>query len=164
MSLWYGRLYVCASTFRCCRICMRNCSHFFSRLWTRPSGGSGSIEATNDYVERLSGVGARLVARVPSPGYAHATPTQLFAPEVGVVHCGQVVVNQGVGVDQLQRTGDRHQSWRRLLHRFCRGNGQNLADSLPFRYKTVLHALMERGGAGHDEIEEPIHVSRFCSR
>src|SRR6185503_17091246 len=70
------------------------------------------------------------------------------AAEVVVVHRRQVVVNQGVGVDQFQRTGDRHQSRRLLPHRFRRGNGQDRTDSLPSRHETVPHAFVERGGWG----------------
>ena len=112
------------------------------------------MEATNDYVERPSGIGTRLVVRIPSPGCADTTPTQLFAPEVGVVHCGQVVVNQRVGVDEFQRTGDRHQSWcglpYRFCRRFCRSNGQDRADSLSSSHETVPHAFMQGCGCGVD--------------
>ena len=65
-------------------------------------------------------------------------------------------------MDQFQRTGDRHQSRRGLPNRFCRGNGQDRADSFSSSHETVPHAFVECGGrrcgAGHDEIEEPIHV------
>src|SRR6185503_12390112 len=71
-------------------------------------------------------------------------------------------VDQRVGVDQFQRTGNRHQSRRGLPLRFCRGNGQDRADSFPSRHKTVSHAFVEggrrRGRTRHDGIEEPIHV------
>ena len=71
-------------------------------------------------------------------------------------------------MDQFQRTGDRHQSRRGLPNRFCRGNGQDRADSLPPAMRlyrmlswSVVGAVVE---LGMTKSRNRSTSSRFCSR
>ena len=63
-------------------------------------------------------------------------------PEVVVVHAGQIVVNEGIGVDALQRRAQRKGLPGLPAQRFAEGQGQHGPDPLAPRQQAVAHGLL----------------------
>ena len=65
------------------------------------------------------------------------------APEIVVVHCGEVVVDEGIGVDHLQRGGEGHRRIRRQAEQGGGGQAQHGAKPFPARKQAVVHGFLE---------------------
>ena len=68
---------------------------------------------------------------------------RLSPPQVVVIHTGQVVVNEGVGVDQLQRTGIGQSQVPVYPTQTGHLQRQHWADALAAAQKAVPHGLLQ---------------------
>ena len=112
-----------------------------ARVPARPSGCSSTS---------AHGLREQPVAGEDGHGLAEADVARgLAAAEVVVVHRRQVVVDQAVGVDQLDRGGEREdrlaRSWSSALGG---GEREHRPDALAAREQRVAHRLLEALGGG----------------
>ena len=95
----------------------------------------------------------------------HLVVGQLPPPVVVVVHGREIVVDERIGVNQLERRRDRQDGLRRLSHRLSGRHRQDRADALAAGEQTVAHAFVQGGGGGLRRgdrgVEEPIHLLAF---
>ena len=91
----------------------------------------------------LDGLGEEAVAREDR----HVLPEHdvaggLAAAQLVVIHRGEVVVDQGVGVDQLDGRRQRDHVLLRVAERLCSGEGEHRPDPLATREQRVAHRLL----------------------
>jgi hypothetical protein len=68
---------------------------------------------------------------------------------------GQVVVDERVGVDELERGGERHHVLRGAADRAGGGEREDGADPLAACQERVAHRLLEARGGGRGEKRRP---------
>ena len=73
---------------------------------------------------------------------------RLAAAEIVVVHRGQIVVDERIGVDALDGARERHGDCVAATTRFGGGQEQSRAHSFSAGEKRVAHRLVNRGGLG----------------
>ena len=84
------------------------------------------------------------------------------AAQIVVIERGQIVVNQRIGVDQLERAGRGFDADRRIRHSFGGGHAQDRADALAAREQAVAHGAVDgfgRRGLGRDPaLQRGVHA------
>lgn len=88
---------------------------------------------------------------------------RLAAPEIVVVHAGQIIVNQGIGMNAFDGAGEGDGIIRLAGNGFCSRQNKNGAETFSSGKKTVSHGAVERlrtgGGLGDGLIESAFN---FC--
>lgn len=84
----------------------------------------------------------------------------LAAAQIVIVHTGQVIMDQGVGMDTLYRGRQRHGGGRMAFESFVGGQDEDWPEAFASRKKTVAHGLMDKGrlfpGRRYQLIECPL--------
>ena len=83
---------------------------------------------------------------------------RLAAAKPVVVHRREVVVDQRVGVDHLDRRGEREHLVRRAADRLGRGEREHRPDALAAGEQRIAHRLLEAGRAGLGGEAKPLEV------
>jgi len=90
---------------------------------------------------------------------------ELAAPVVVVVHGGQIVMDQRIGMDQLKGRGERQDGWSSSADRFVGRDGQDRPHALAPGEQAVAHGLVQirrrRGLGRHDRVEKAVNVLPF---
>lgn len=104
-------------------------------------------EGGNGFGHPLAGEGEEGVAGEEGVGFAVADVGGGFAAaQVVVVHAGEVVVNEGVGVESLERGGGEKGAGGIFAEGFADGEGENAAEAFAAVEGGVAHGLVENSG------------------
>ena len=126
----------------------------------------GAVHARPPAVgEQAEGVREQAVTGQDGHGLAeHLVAGGAAAAIVVVVHRGQVVVDERIGVDHLQRAGRRQHRLHPAAHRLRPRDHQHRAQPLPPREDAVAHGAVKGGGraalGGQDALERRVHRAR----
>ena len=131
---------------------------YLSRDETQAAGGHGEVAyqcaygiafgrvAFRDHGECL---GQQRVAGQHGDAFAKDFMVRGFAAtQIVVVHAGQVVVDERVGMDALDRAGQGHGGRGLAADGFARGEAEDGPNAFPARKNRVAHRLVDRGRRG----------------
>jgi hypothetical protein len=85
---------------------------------------------------------------------------RLAATQIVVVHCRQIVVNQRIGVDQLNRAGSAVSLLGLAAERFARGVGQQRTHAFAAIHHAVAHGLVKARQFRQRCVEQQFPVRR----
>ena len=95
----------------------------------------------------LEGLSKQRIAREHGDAFAEDFVIGRLAPaEIIVVHRRQIVVNERIGVDALDRTGERHGGLLRSTARSGRREAERRAHAFAAGKERVAHRLVDGGG------------------